>query len=48
LKAVATKENPVSVLELIGRAPLIMLRRADESGTIELHAKAEFQNPGSW
>src|SRR5918992_2005466 len=38
---------PESVIDLIGRTPLLRLRAfaADLSG-IELYAKAEFQNPG--
>src|SRR4026208_2475578 len=38
---------PVSIIDLIGRTPLVRLRTfgADLPG-IELYAKAEFQNPG--
>ncbi len=42
-------ERPAaSVLDLIGRTPLVRLRRLerDLSGRVELYAKAEFKNPG--
>jgi S-sulfo-L-cysteine synthase (O-acetyl-L-serine-dependent) len=39
--------SPVSVLDTIGRTPLLRLRRlAGESTHVEIYAKAEFQNPG--
>src|SRR5262245_51339695 len=34
-----------SVLELIGRTPLVRLQRFESAG-VELYAKAEWQNPG--
>ena len=38
---------PVSVIDLIGRTPLLQLRAfASEAGDVEIYAKAEFQNPG--
>ena len=40
-------EIGVSILDLIGRTPLIRLRRIEESCPgVELYAKAEWQNPG--
>jgi cysteine synthase B len=39
--------SPVSVLDTIGRTPLLRLRRLGEASPgIEIYAKAEFQNPG--
>lgn len=38
---------PVSVLDLIGRTPLLRLRQlGGESSRVEIYAKAEFLNPG--
>ena len=38
--------NPVSVLDTIGRTPLLRLRRLGGDSGVEIYAKAEFQNPG--
>ncbi|HET9012437.1 MAG TPA: cysteine synthase family protein [Gemmatimonadaceae bacterium] len=39
--------SPVSVLDTIGRTPLLRLRRlAAANAGVEIYAKAEFQNPG--
>jgi len=39
--------SPVSVLDTIGRTPLLRLRRlGGDSPNVEIYAKAEFQNPG--
>jgi cysteine synthase B len=35
-----------SVLDLIGRTPLVRLRRFEPNPSVELYAKAEWQNPG--
>jgi cysteine synthase B len=37
---------PVSVLDTIGRTPLLRLRRLGGDSGVEIYAKAEFQNPG--
>ena len=38
---------PVSLLDTIGRTPLLRLRRlGGDSSRVEIYAKAEFQNPG--
>ncbi len=46
----ATSTQPdlgVTILDLIGNTPLIRLRRLERAlGTVELYAKAEWQNPG--
>jgi S-sulfo-L-cysteine synthase (O-acetyl-L-serine-dependent) len=36
----------MSVLDLIGRTPLVRLRRFETNPAVELYAKAEWQNPG--
>jgi S-sulfo-L-cysteine synthase (O-acetyl-L-serine-dependent) len=38
--------SPVSVLDTIGRTPLLRLRRLGAGTGAEIYAKAEFQNPG--
>jgi cysteine synthase B len=39
--------SPVSLLDTIGRTPLLRLRRLGENSRgVEIYAKAEFQNPG--
>jgi cysteine synthase B len=38
--------TPVSVLDTIGRTPLLRLRRLGGDTGAEIYAKAEFQNPG--
>jgi len=39
--------SPVSLLDTIGRTPLLRLRRlGGDSPDVEIYAKAEFQNPG--
>ncbi len=37
---------PVSLLDTIGRTPLLRLRRLGAVPNVEIYAKAEFQNPG--
>ena len=39
--------GPISLLETIGRTPLLRLRRlGSDRHEVEIYAKAEFQNPG--
>ena len=39
--------SPVSLLDTIGRTPLLRLERlGGDSPGVEIYAKAEFQNPG--
>src|SRR3954465_258521 len=45
--APVTPETGVSILDLIGRTPLIRLRQIEQSCPgVEIYAKAEWQNPG--
>jgi len=47
LVASTQAEDVVSIVDLVGRTPLIRLRRVtDVSPRVEIYAKAEFQNPG--
>src|ERR1700675_3056160 len=43
----AVNRTAGSVIDLIGRTPLVRLRRFErETSGVELYAKAEWQNPG--